>query len=614
METDEDINLFIPAAGLGERLRPITNHIPKPLLPVLGKPVIGHIIERFVALSRGRIGINLYYKADMVCDWARTSAFADRIKLFYEDPILGTGGAIKNASALLSEGPFLVHNSDIVSDIDLMFLIERHLIEGNIATLATIHYPGLNNVVINSEGDVVDIKNEHYQRDKQKVAFTGIAIYSPEILQFLPPGISHITSAWLAASRAGYRVKALDFTGCYWIDIGRPDTYARAIVNELKRQGETLFIHPTVKTCNNAEIHGLTVIEKGSVIRGPSQIRNCIILNNTTLNKGICEDSIIGPDFEIRLNKEIFEGTGEIGTGGSDRRYYRVIVKTGTVVTARYSHDASDLQHHIEYTRFFSRYGIPVPKLIHVDIERKTVTFEDLGDLSLYNWMKCPRSEVETEDMYRKVLDIALDIHTKLINNISECPLLKQRIFDFAHFRWESEYFIRRFVRVYKKDMGTEKNLLEELDKLAERADSFPKTVIHRDFQSQNIMLKEHTPRTIDYQGARIGPEAYDIASLLWDPYVRLSNKLRDNLVEYYINKRIDLSDRFDPVVFLDSLLVCRIQRHMQALGAYGFLSEIKGKRYFLKFAPEALRHLKEETTIVKEEFPFLFELVSILM
>ena len=154
------MKIFLPAAGLGERLRPITYHIPKPLLPVLGKPLLEIILDKFSEISSGRIGINLHYKPELMRQWIKQSAFANRMELFPEDPILGTGGALKNAKAFLSDGHFLVHNADILSDVDFERLIETHLSSGNIATLATHDYPKYNNVVIDDTGHVIDVENQ----------------------------------------------------------------------------------------------------------------------------------------------------------------------------------------------------------------------------------------------------------------------------------------------------------------------------------------------------------------------------------------------------------------------------------------------------------------------
>jgi NDP-sugar pyrophosphorylase family protein len=619
----ENLNIFILAAGLGERLRPITNHIPKPLLPILGKPLIESIVEKFSLTSSGRIGINLHYKADMLRDWARNSAFSERIELFYEDPILGTGGALKNAEGFLSGGHFIAHNSDIVSDIDFSRLIETHLSEGNIATLATHDYPKYNNVVLDERGYVLDVENPgtsipNPDTTGRKVAYTGIAVYSPEILRFLPQGVSHATVAWLAAAKAGYKVKALDFTGCYWNDIGTPQAYASAIIDALRTDGETVYIHPSMGGCPDIEIDGYVAIEKGCILDDASSFRNCIVLEGSRTEEKKYNNCIIGPDFEIRLNETEMLGASEdnglilIGAGGSDRKYYRMKNDNSTAVFVKYKKEDSDFHRHIEYTKFFRKHKIPVPALLDVNNKNMTAVFEDLGDISLYSWLKCPRESIQIEDIYKKVIDILILIHTDATRHVSECPLLQGRVFDYEHFRWETDYFVERFVKQLKGvDIENISALNEELHRLAQKADSYQKTVIHRDFQSQNIMITKGVPRLIDYQGARIGPPAYDIASMLWDPYFRLDEDMRERLLEYYVNQRARISlDEFNKDDFLKSLLLCRLQRHMQALGAYGFLSSVRMKRYFLKHVVEGLRLLNEDAMLVRQEYPELYKLV----
>src|SRR4029453_14343085 len=136
--------------------------------------------------------------------------------------------------------------------------------------------------------------------------------------------------------------------------------------------------------------------------------------------------------------------------------------------------------------------------------------------------------------------------------------------------------------------------------------------VIHRDFQCQNIMIHDGIPRFIDYQGARMAPPAYDVASVLWDPYYRLDDGVRERLLGYYVSEMASNAARaFDAKSFMESLILCRLQRHMQALGAYGFLSAVKGKKYFLKHVPEALRLLKAEAVEVRRQYPELARLVA---
>ena len=734
-------SVFILAAGLGERLRPITDHIPKPLLLILGKPILQSVLEKVSTLPAYKIGINLHHKKDLIGNWISQSAFNEKVKLFPEDPILGTGGALKNAETFLNTGTFLVHNSDIVSDIDLGKLLEFHFSSDNLVTLAVHNYPQFNNLISDKEGFLIDIEKTHprptpppsRERDLlgtslstemktekdpfsnirriaketppypgslwlgangskrtgqgggetttfRYLAFTGIAVYSPDFLRFLPSGHSSVTDAWLKAIESGYKVGTFDVSGCYWSDIGTPASYASTVINELRKNGEYIYVHPSIKTCKQVDMDGYVVAEEGVFLDEQVSLRNCILLPGSKIEiknyidkppilllakaspspplakggKGgfLIENCILGSGFKIDLSEsEMFglSGTSDtllIGTGGSDRRYYRIKrkKKKKKEVLMQCSTGDPDFQRHIEYTQFFQKYSIPVPKLIHVEKEKMNATFEDLGDLSLYSYLKCPREEEEIEEVYKKIIDILILMHTVMTEHITECPLLQNKIFDYEHLRWETSYFIERFVEgIMDIRVKNPSVLHDEFHRLASKVDSFPKTVVHRDFQSQNIMItKGGIPRVVDYQGARIGPSAYDVVSLLWDPYYRLEDDLRKQLLDYYtvkMNQFNNGKDRetnppipplaknpyspplekggkggfFNKIQFRETLLPCLLQRHMQALGAYGFLSKIKGKKYFLKYVPEGLRLLKKDAFFSRDNYPELHNLVMSL-
>ncbi len=637
-------NVFILAAGIGERLQPITFHIPKPLLPVLGKPVLQHVLEKISTLPVNNIAINIHHKKELFEGWIKHCAFNEKIMLFPEEKILGTGGALKNAERFLNEGTFLVHNSDILSDISLEKLLEHHLKSGNLATLAVHDYPKFNNVVVDENGFLkhAGAGVKPVPANEQQLAFTGIAVYEPEFLQFLPPGASSVVDAWLKAVNAAYRIGTFNVSGCYWSDIGTPEAYARAVFDALKTEGETVFIHPSVSGCKNIEMQGYVVIEEGYPFKGTGMLRNCILLPSPSTGEGegggefsfsspspssppvkggeipsnaAFENCIIGVDFVIDLTESEILGKSEedgkqlIGAGGSDRKYFRIKRGRKSAVLLECKMDDTDFKRQIEYTKFFLKYSIPVPGLLEIDFDGKSAVFEDAGDTSLYNWLKCPRAETEIEDIYRKIIDTLVLLHTTATDHVDVCPLLKNRIFDFEYFRWETDYFIENYidgVRNMKADNIP--GLEDELNSLAFKADSFPKTIIHRDFQSQNIMvMSDCNLQIIDFQGARMGPSAYDVVSILWDPYYRLQEDMREKLVDYYISK---IEDKFDADYFRETLSVCRLQRHMQALGAYSYLSSVKGKKYFLKYVPEGLRLLEEDSTLLKDWYPELYKLV----
>jgi NDP-sugar pyrophosphorylase family protein/aminoglycoside/choline kinase family phosphotransferase len=649
------VDIFLPAAGFGERLRPVTNHLPKPLLPILGTPIIEGILTKLAAVCDGRIGVNLHWKADLLRAWAAASPWHDRIVFFPENPILGTGGALKNAQSLLAGRPFIVHNSDILLDIDFSRLVEEHLRSGNIATLVCHRLPRLSNVVIDEHGQVLDVENPGASRPDpshvaDKTAYTGVAVYSPDILAFLPAGVSHATVAWVAASKAGRKVRVLDVTGAYWNDVGDPATYARGVLDALRERGETIYRSPASR-CGRLEIDGYVVLESRATVRDGARLRNCILLPGAVA-AGRHENQIIGPDYMISLSESdmqpslhaaekkrvplrdplfahfgipeapggadsgspLWSDANLIGLGGSDRRYFRVQHEGRTAVLMECRRDDADFERHLAYTGFFVRHAVPVPALLAVDGPTKRALFEDLGDASLYAHLQLPHDARAIESLYRKVLTSLVTIHTTATDHVDECPLLQARIFDYGYLRWETTYFLERFVVGLRRRAVEHRAAIDaELHRLAQRVDACARSIIHRDFQCQNIMIHAGASRIIDYQGARMAPPAYDIASILWDPYHRLDDGVRERLLAFYLAAMRAHRPGFDEKAFRESLVVCRLQRHMQALGAYGFLAEVKGKTYFLKHVPEALALLREDLAETPQEFPELVRLVASL-
>ncbi len=643
----KDINVFIPAAGFGERLRPVSGRIPKPLLPVLGRAVLDMVLDKISSLPVGRIGINTHYGWESVRDHAAASAYSAKIEIFHEKKILGTGGALKNAAPLLEQSVFLVHNADIISGIDLGALLQEHLSSGNTVTLAVHDYPEINNVWIDPKGRVRHVRKQPPDSGMglRPVTYTGIAVYSPGFLRFLKEGKSDVVDAWLHAAFSGSSVGTLDISGVYWSDIGTPDAYSSAVFHALSEGGEMVYVHPSVE-CDGIRIGGRTVIEGGSVFEGAASLRNCIVLPGSRVRSGEhIENTIAGEDFRVPIRERLSTppetsysllsgfltgppgeiGSILIGTGGSDRKYYRVRDHEKTAVLLECGRSDPDYQRQIIYTRFFSKYSVPVADLIAEDTAAGAgpvstdkgqvhALFEDLGDISLYSWIRCTRGPGRAENLYKKTLDVLIRLHTEVTDNVRECPAPNFRVFGYDHLRWETGYFVERFVLGIKGIVPEEESLLDaEFDRLARKVDSFPKSVVHRDFQSQNIMVTEgDTPRLIDYQGARIGPPAYDLVSLLWDPYVKLDDLMRERLIVYYLDKmKLYYGDLFDEAAFSRSLLPCRLQRHMQALGAYGFLATEKGKQYFLRHVAQALSYLREETEAAQAEYPVLYSLVK---
>ena len=160
-------------------------------------------------------------------------------------------------------------------------------------------------------------------------------------------------------------------------------------------------------------------------------------------------------------------------------------------------------------------------------------------------------------------------------------------------YRWERDYFRGHFIRDVCRielEPSFEHELETELSSLAERLSGTRRSLVHRDLQSQNVMIFDGEPFLIDFQGMRFGSPFYDLGSLLCDPYVEFSDSERDELLSFYFElSRWDL----DWEAFRDTFWVASVQRLMQALGAYGFLSIKKGLKAYFNHIPSGLAHLQ---------------------
>ena len=199
----------------------------------------------------------------------------------------------------------------------------------------------------------------------------------------------------------------------------------------------------------------------------------------------------------------------------------------------------------------------------------------------------------------RAFYESALDEITKL-HRLPEsvCEEMKEHLpaeFNAALYRWEQRYFFNNCLgRYFNVSESTRKELaaLPSLREIAKRLASLPRVLVHRDFQSQNVIIQNGQANLIDFQGMRPGLAEYDLASLLFDPYVELAAAERSELICYYRQKQAD-NRRSANGQFDDTVQLCAMQRMMQALGAYGFLGLVRGHEHFLQYIPRAVRSLR---------------------
>ena len=273
---------------------------------------------------------------------------------------------------------------------------------------------------------------------------------------------------------------------------------------------------------------------------------------------------------------------------GSERKFFRL--KTdGQASGILISYDPKRIEngYYADIAAFLSDIGVSIPRLIHHDSLKHLIIAEDLGDTDLWSFRDSPW-EIRS-DLYKKTLIIVHKLHSFPEKDFPFGRVRLMEGFDANLYRWERDYFKENFVKGFcgiNLYSSFEQELEAELSSLAERLTGTKRCLVHRDLQSQNVMIRNGEPFLIDFQGMRFGSLFYDLGSLLCDPYVNISgNELKELLVFYYeLTKRdIDLAE------FWNYFWEASAQRLMQALGAYGFLGIKKGLKTFLDHIPAGL-------------------------
>ena len=282
--------------------------------------------------------------------------------------------------------------------------------------------------------------------------------------------------------------------------------------------------------------------------------------------------------------------------GGSGRNFYRFqLPSKQSLILMHYSGEREENFLYSEIGKFLEELGVPVPHIEAHDSQNRVVWMEDLGNKDIYSHKEA--SWKVRNSIYQKTLVAAKRLHDQgwplaLRKNLTLMPG-----FDARLYQWERDYFFENFIeRVCGLHLSvSERKALEKEmqgltnDLLKERI-----CLVHRDFQSQNVILKKNEVYFIDFQGTRTGTFFYDLASLLYDPYVFFKQSERIELLDFYfkLEPKTDLAWE----LFQKRWHAAALQRLMQALGAYGFLGLVKGKTEFLHSIPAALSNLKVVT------------------
>lgn len=548
---------LILAAGLGTRLLPFTRHTPKPLFTLNGRPVLDLTLERLQRAGCREVVINTHYHPEQIESFLAARSYAMPVRIRHEPEILGTGGAIRNVADFWSEDDWLlVVNSDIVTDIDLARVADFHHTHQSVVTMVMHDFPRFNSVWVNAEDWISGFdESKSPPGDHRRLAFTGIHVVTRPVLDFLPPaGPAHIIDAYAAMLRAGQGIKALMVRDHYWQDIGTPESYRRTALDHMAPLAfETAF---------------------GRRPRTP-------------------------------VVSQLLQGDG------SDRRWHRLEADGRTLILADHGICAQpdgrqEADAFVHIGRHLEAKGALVPHIYLCDTFAGLVFLEDLGDRHLQDAVRDLSPEAR-QALYRKVIDAWVPM-----------ALDGGREFDTA-WTWQSthydrgvilerecRYFVEAFLNGFLEQKASYDDLAEEFEQLADGALRFGHMgFMHRDLQSRNIMLQDERVRFIDFQGGRLGPLQYDLASLLLDPYVALTPAEQERLLAYAV-KVLSRCAALDVQAFLRGYDYCALTRNLQMLGAFGFLSRVKGKRSFEAYMPQAVATLNRRLPEVGIALPLL--------
>ena len=270
---------------------------------------------------------------------------------------------------------------------------------------------------------------------------------------------------------------------------------------------------------------------------------------------------------------------------GSNRKFFRIFFNNSSLILIlpqEGEYGLKEAYSYYELGNFFYKNHIPVPKIEFWSPETGILIVEDLGNTRLFDIKNF------SEKYYFKAIQILAKFQ-KLVSSFPVDKTVDTPVYSFD-FLWEKEikYFFEWYIRRYKKIKIPESFIEEIFFWAKEEANFVDQIVMHRDFQSKNLMIKNDNIFIVDFQGARLGPPAYDLASLLFDPYINYFNQFSE--ISYFIEYYLKLT-KYPHKTFLKEFKFLSIVRLKQALAAYCKLSSL-GKNWFLEYIPRAENRL----------------------
>ncbi len=325
-------------------------------------------------------------------------------------------------------------------------------------------------------------------------------------------------------------------------------------------------------------------------------------------------------EIRSKLNELFIEYSGEkpdeiqeLPLSGSNRRYYRITISDKSYI-GTYNEDKVENDAFFYLGDHFKRTRVPVPEVFVKDEQNCIYIQQDLGNLSLYDYLQEKKNNSYSAKLrsYKDVIDQMPLLQVESAKGLDFSRCFPREAFDKQSIMWDLSYFKYNFLKLAYVPFHEQK-LEDEFNRFADFLLEAPSNYfLFRDFQSRNIMIHEGNPWFIDFQGGRRGALQYDLASLLYESKAAISPKMRQEILEYYTDV-FSSYDFFDADEFRKYFSAFALVRVLQAFGAYGYRGLFEKKAYFVQSIVKGLDNLKEliSDTILKKEFPYLCEVID---
>ena len=514
---------IVLAAGLGTRLRPFTSITPKPLMTVWGEPLLKRIVDMLRGWGVEEIAVNCHYLHEQIEKWCAENG----CKASYEPEILGTGGVLNPLRDWIGKDDFYLVNGDIVLEnaVDLSAATPRPTPRGtSVIARALVTKEGPRTIEVEPEGNLVTCWKSPDAGWDGTFTYCGCTLLKPEILDYVEPtGFSTIIQAYERAAFDGKFVQTVEPKDMLWSDAGRID-----------------------------DLIALNRTEDDNAFNDFPQIAAAL------------EAMKLPDDAEVKF----------LGSRGSERCFFAA----GDGIIILYNDETrTENGKYAGHARWLKAAGVKVPEVLVDRPDLKLLVLENAGSTDLLERVKRPGADRLGD--YAKVVE-----HLAKFNALAVPDSLDLvEPFSPELWRWEQDLFVKYCLAGrFRREMTDD--LRKEFDLIAAKLEAEPKALVHRDFQSTNVVFKNDDFKFIDFQGMRRGPAVYDLASLIYDPYISLKESERKALAALYgkVSGRGDLGG---------ILPFAAVERLMQALGAYGRLASV-GQPQFTKHVLPALEML----------------------